>query len=292
MSNRGNGISYIGLYIETDSNKHRLVSQKRYRKEMLSKYRADVDRIKAIVDTPAILDLVKEEDDDVEYKDRSHYLSIVMALMFIARLTRYEILFTVSYLATKGVKPLMRDYKAACRVLRYLECSGDYGILFRKDCKFGIIIGADSSHRLHRDGKGQGGIMVSIGSGVVHARSYKIKITVLSPTESEGVAICEAGTYAVFMISLCRVLGMDSKDIPSIKQDNLSTCWLQTHDGVFGRNKHVNARDNYVKELIKEGFVTVSWCDTELLNADMLAKVATKAQMARLVSRSGMVYMG
>ena len=134
--------------------------------------------------------------------------------------------------------------------------------------------------------------MVSIGSGVVHARSYKIKITVLSPIESEGVAICEAGTYAVFMISLCRVLGMDSKDIPSIKQDNLSTCWLQTHDGTFGRNKHVNARDNYVKELIKEGLVTVSWCDTELLNADMLTKVVTKAQMIRLVNRSGMVYMG
>jgi hypothetical protein len=104
----------------------------------------------------------------LEYKDKNHYLSIIMALMYLARLTRYEILFTVSYLATKGTKPSMRHYKAACRVLRYIECSGDYGILFKKDCRFGIRVGADASHRMYKDGKGQGEVMVSIGSGVVH----------------------------------------------------------------------------------------------------------------------------
>jgi len=147
---------------------------------------------------------------------------------------------------------------------------------------------------MYNDGKGQGGIMVSVGSGVVHARSFKIKISVLSPTESEGVAVCEAGTYAVFMISLCRTLGLylSKDDFVSIKQDNLSTIWLQTHDGIFARNKHVLARDNYVKELYEDGLVKVSHCDTELLNADMLTKVVDYAQMKRLMQRSDMVYIG
>jgi len=217
-----------------------------------------------------------------------------MALMYLARLTRYEILFPVVYLATRASEPSMRNYKSACRILRYLECSGDRAILFRKRCRFEIKISADSSHRLYKDGKGQGGIMVSIGSGVVHARSFKIKISVLSPTECEGVAVCEAGTYAIFMISLCKALGHEMKenDFVSIKQDNLSTIWLQTHDGVFGRNKHILARDNFVKELIEDRVAKVGHCDTELLIADMMTKVVVLAQMNRLMQRSDMVYIG
>jgi len=292
VSDRGDKISYISLYIETDRRGNILVSQKGYRKEIIFKYRADIDTIKSVVETPAVGSLVDDDDDEEEYKDKSHYLSIVIALMYLARLSRYEILFAVSYLATKSSRPTVKHYKAACRVLRYIECSGDWAILFRKDCRFGIRVGADSSHRLYKDGKGQGGIMVSVGSGVVHARSYKIKVTVLSPTECEGVSLCEAGTYVVFMISLCRALGMDSKDIPSIKQDNLSTIYLQTHDGTFSKNKHANARDNYVKELIAEKVTTVSHCDGDLLNADMQTKVKERKIMLKLMDRSGMVYMG
>jgi len=292
VSDRGKNISYISLYIETDNVGNRIVSQKGFRKELISRYRSDIDNIKAVIETPSCGNLLEEDDDEVEYKDKSHYLSIIMALMYLARLTRYEILFTVSYLATKGTKPSMKHYRAACRVLRYIECSGDYGIVFKKDCRFGIRVGADASHRMYKDGKGQGGIMVSIGSGVVHARSFKIKVTVLSPTECEGVALCEAGTYVVFMISLCRALGMKSKDVASIKQDNLSTAYLQTHDGTFARNKHVTARENYVKELIAEKVATVSHCDTDLLNADMMTKVKERKSMLILMNRSGMTYMG
>jgi len=291
-SNRTGNLSYISLYIRWDSHENILVSQTGYRKEVISKYRGDIDKIKEYVEVPGDSKLLEECDE--LYEDKSHYLSIVMAVMYLARLTRYEMLFTVSYLATRSQKPTIRNYKSACRLLRYLECSGDRAILFKKNSTFGIRISADSSHRLYSDGKGQGGIMVSLGSGVVHARSYKIKISVLSPCESEGVTVCEAGTYALFMISLCRALGQRLKkgNFVAIKQDNLSTIWLQTHDGVFGRNKHVVARDNFVKELIEDGIVKVGYCDTKLLNADMMTKVIDLSQMNRLMQRSDMVYIG
>jgi len=77
--------------------------------------------------------------------------------------------------------------------------------------------------------------MVSIGSG---ARSYKIKVTVLSPSGYEGVTVYEAGNYAIFMVCLSRALGhvWNEDNFVLIKQDNLSTIWLQSHDGVFERN--------------------------------------------------------
>jgi hypothetical protein len=292
-SNRKGNLSYISLYIMSDRDRNYLVSQKGYRIDILSNYKSDIEKVKEIVKTPARANVIEDDEGEVLYDDIKHYLSIIMSIMYIARLTRYEMLFAVSYLATKAKKPTIKNYKADCRLLRYLECSGDVAILFRRNCRFGIRIGCDLSHRMYKDGKGQGGIMVSIGSGVVHARSYKIKVTVLSPSESEGVTVCEAGTYAIFMICLCRALGhnWNEEDFVTIKQDNLSTIWLQSHDGVFGRNKHILARDNYVKELIKEGIVKVSHCDTEFLNADMETKVVELIQQNRLMQKSDMVYI-
>jgi len=290
-SNRGDKLSYISLYIEKDNACNRLVSQKGYRLAVLNKYRADVNKIKGIVRLPAHENLVKEVDDSSP-TDPTHFLSIVMALMYLARLTRYDILFVVCYLATRSSKPSSRDYMAACRVLRYLECSGDFALLFRKDARFEIKIGADSSHRMYPDGKGQGGITVSVGSALVHGKSYKIKLSMLSTFETEGYVMCEAATYVPFMISLCRALGAVSSEIASIKQDNQSTIWLQTHDGKFGRNKHILARDNYTKELIEDKLTTVSHADTDYLNTDMFTKVSGKERLGRHMKRSGMVYIG
>jgi hypothetical protein len=170
---------------------------------------------------------------------------------------------------------------AACRVLRYLECSGDFALLLRKDAKFEIKIGADSSHRMYPDGKGQGGRTVSVGSALVHGKSYKIKLSMLSTFKTEGYVMCEAATYVPFMISLCRALGAVSSEIASIKQDNQSTIWLQTHDGKFGRNKHILARDNYTKELIEDKITTVSHADTDYLNTDMFTNATGKERLSR-----------
>jgi len=188
--------------------------------------------------------------------------------------------------------PTIRDYGAACRVLRYLECSGDWAILYKKGCKFEIRITCDASHGLYKDSKGQGGITVSVGSGIVHARSSKIKMTTHSTCESEGVTTSEAGTYAVFMIALCRALGQKVTDVVEIKQDNDSNIWMQTHDGKFNRNKHVWARRNYVKELIADKLVNISHAESEYLESDMLTKVVDWTKLVRHMKRCGMVCIG
>ena len=119
-----------------------------------------------------------------------------MSLMYIARLTRPDILFATVYLSTKSARPTRTNYKAACRVLKYLtEAGPNYKIVYRHSAHLVLNIYADSSHCLHPDGKGQAGIMVCLGDSLIHARTSKIKMTTLSSTESESVVLCEAATY-------------------------------------------------------------------------------------------------
>ena len=68
--------------------------------------------------------------------DRIKYLSLFMAMMYIARLTRPDILLAISYLATKSQQPTDAD-KNALRVLSYLKETSTYGItIYCQELKF------------------------------------------------------------------------------------------------------------------------------------------------------------
>ena len=84
------------MLIETNkANGDRVVSQKGYRMEMLVKYRVDANRIKSVIKTPAADNLITGVDESEAYESPTHYLSIVMAIMYLARFTRPEVLLLV-----------------------------------------------------------------------------------------------------------------------------------------------------------------------------------------------------
>ena len=49
--------------------------------------------------------------------------------MYVARLTRPDVLLATAYLATKAQHPKEGDYKAALRIISYLKGTTSYGIV-------------------------------------------------------------------------------------------------------------------------------------------------------------------
>ena len=49
--------------------------------------------------------------------------------MYVARLTRPDVLLATAYLATKAQHPKEGDYKVALRIISYLHCTTSYGIV-------------------------------------------------------------------------------------------------------------------------------------------------------------------
>jgi hypothetical protein len=81
---------------------------------------------------------------------------------------------------------------------------------------------SDTSHGTHADGKGHGALMVSLESASIYFRSYKLKLTTLSSTESENVALCEAAALAAWLKSAMISLGLRDH-VSKTYQDNTST---------------------------------------------------------------------
>ena len=111
--------------------------------------------------------------------DRIKYLSQNMAIMNIARLTRPDILLSISYLATKSQQPT--DYKNALRVLSYLKETSTYGIIiYCQELKFHLH--CDASWASHHDGNSHTGWILKMGTSYLGCKSSEQRVGPHQPT--------------------------------------------------------------------------------------------------------------
>ena len=286
----GDKMSYIGMTItKVKGPEGYLVSQEGYRQELMSRFAYDLKNHVGYGNSPASDHLCDPEPDGDTPVDKTHYQGMVMSVMYLARLTRADVLFPTTYLASKCQKPTTKNYNDLCRVLKYLEKNPDYGIMFRKDAGITATIYTDASHGLRSDGKGHVGIIITLGSGYVQAKSTKIKIITLSSTESEGVALCEATTYARWVRAILEGFGKKMETPTALFMDNESAILLTKKDGHFLKNKHVMIRRNYTREGIEMKVVKPMHKVTTQMPADMLTKMKVSRLLKVDMLAAGMI---
>ncbi len=79
----------------------------------------------------------------------------------------------------------------ALRIVKYLARDPKIGITFDGNKELKPAIFADASHAIHHDGQGQAGIVLSLGSGPINCRSFKLKMVTKTSSESELVALAK-----------------------------------------------------------------------------------------------------
>lgn len=263
-------VSYLGMSIRHDKKHGSIsVSQEGYVSDILKKY--GCDKISKPPKTPAT-DTLLTVDPDSPPCDARKYLSLVMTLMYLARFTRPDILMPVTFLATRNSGPTEEDMAKAMRVVRYL--AGDISKAIHYKCNVPIkpTIFADASHCIHGDGRGHGGIILTLGSGPIHCRSFKLKATTRSSSESELYCLEEASTYTEWYTMLLGAMGVGDTRPIRVYQDNKSTIIMAVQGGNFKRTKHMLCKESYVRERILNGDMELKYLETKSMVADLLTK--------------------
>ena len=101
--------------------------------------------------------------------------------MYLAHISRPDVLFVVTFLATKSAGPSELDMIAVKRVLRYLKGTINLALRF-VGRTINIVIYADTSHGVHPDGKGHYSTVIVVGGSEVIRTSHKMKCVTLSST--------------------------------------------------------------------------------------------------------------
>ena len=279
----GDVLSYIGLTIARQKNGNMKVTQDHYVQELVKKFGSEFQGKTA--KTPAGNDLVTEDSGEeatkLNDKEKKLYLSLIMSLMYLARLTRSDILFATTYLATKSISPSRGDLRKAKRIVKYISGTMSVGVTYLYKNNMELMVHADASHLLHPEGYGHTGIIITVGDSIVYARSSKQKMQTLSSTESELIALQEASTLVVWMRYLLGDIGCPVSKPTIVTQDNQSATIIAEQGGNFQRTKHLVGRFNYLRERIVNGDMVIKYRQTDRMPADYLTKPVNEAILQR-----------
>jgi len=271
-----NADSYLGMTIEQSPDRHTIVlSQKGMIKNIIDKHAEE--GMKA-VNTPAAPDLFDVNSLDEEIlEDYKVFLSVIMTLMYLARLTRPDLLLAVTYLASRAHAPTKNDARKLRRVICYLIGTPEKGLTIQCD-NLTLNCYCDASYGVHIDGRSHSGYFFSYGidnNSFIHARSFKQKLTAISSTDAEIIAGCTASTTAVCLLNthneIHSALGNGLLTV-RFHQDNKSAIWLYTEPSRYRRSKHILVKISYIRELIATGVLTALYLDTDNMIGDVLTK--------------------
>lgn len=125
-----------------------------------------------------------------------------------------------------------------------------------------------------------------LGRTTISWRSSREKCVALSSSEAEFTALSEAGKKAVWIRTLLSELGMETSDGTSMFVDN-QTAMTWGNDGIR-KAKHVAIRRNFVKELVDQGKLSLRYCPTESMPADLFTKPLARVKFEKHVKAIGL----
>ena len=220
------------------------------------------------------------------------YASVVGSLMYAQTCTRPDISFAVGVLGRYQSNPGMDHWKAAKKVLRYLQGTKDHMLTYRRSDSLEIVGYSDSDYAGCVDSrKSTFGYIFLLAGGAVSWKSGKESIIATSTMEAEFVACFEATVHALWLWNF--VLGLrivDSIAMPlRMYCDNSAVVFFSKNDKYSKGAKHMELKYLSVKEEVQKQKVSIEHIGTDLMIADPLTKGLPPKTFSGHVRRMGII---
>jgi hypothetical protein len=205
-------------------------------------------------------------------EDRTTYQSIIGSILYIMLGTRPDITYAVTKLAQFSVNPSSEHMSKAKYILRYLNSTRDYAMVFDGSSDAGLIAFTDSDWAadvIKR--RSITGYFFKLANGIFSWQSRAQKTVALSSTEAEYMALSDTSRQAVWIQSLLRELGIKIPTIP-ICGDNQGSIFIGSNPVQERRSKHIDIRYHYVRQLIEEKKIDLFFIEGAENPADLFTK--------------------
>jgi hypothetical protein len=200
-------------------------------------------------------------------KEREIFHSRVAKLLYIAKHSRPDILLAVSFLTTRVKQPDEADADKLARLIGYISATRDKCLILN-GVERKVVAHVDASFAVHPEMQSHTGIVISIGSGAVFAKSSKQRLVTKSSTEAELVGLSDALGYIIWTRNWMMAQGYRNEPA-TIYQDNQSTIVLAHKGHTSGeRTRHINIRYFFIMDRINGGEVVVKYLHTSQMTAD------------------------
>ncbi|CAI5799470.1 Retrovirus-related Pol polyprotein from transposon TNT 1-94 [Podarcis lilfordi] len=106
--------------------------------------------------------------------------------------------------------------------------------------------------------------------------------------KSEYVAATEACREIVWLDQLIKDFGLVRKGPVSLLEDNQSCLKLTQSERFLAKTKHIGVKYHYIRQMIQDGLVELSYCSTQEMTADILTKPLPRESFQNLRVKLGL----
>jgi transposase InsO family protein len=221
------------------------------------------------------------------------YASVVGSIMYAQVCTRPDIAFITGMLGRYLSNPGLDHWKAAKRVLRYLQRTKDHILTYRRSEKPLEVFGyTDSDFGGCQDSmKSTSGYIFMLAGGAVSWKSAKQTLMAPSTMAAEFIACYEASNHGVWLRNFITRLRI----VESIKRplklycDNQSAVLYATNNRSSSKSKYIDIKFLVVKERVQNGQLSIEHIGTDSMLADPLTKGLTPNKFEEHVAHMGVI---
>ena len=267
--NEGSLHSYLGQTFDFSQPGKVRITMEGYVQDLLTLY--EVDHYAA---TPALSNLftVKPDSPKLDQAASDEFHSRVAKLLYLAKRVRPDILTAVIFLSTRVKCATREDHDKLNRVLGYLNSTYDMGLILEAHTSLQIISYVDASFAVHADMRSHSGGVITLGKGAIWSKSARQKLNTKSSTEAEFVAASDLCSQVLWTREFIAEQG--HKVGPAVLyQDNLSAVKLAENGASSAeRTRHIAICFFWLKDRVDAGELTIVYCPTADMVADLLTK--------------------
>ena len=282
MKDLGKLRNFLGIDFE-QSNNCVTMSQAKYVEKILERFNVQDCKPRS---TPCELKL-NYTGDAALMSDASMYREAVGSLIYLTVCTRPDLSFVVSKLSQYFNEPTVEHFCTVKHVLRYLRGTSDKKLCYRKsDENLGLQAYSDADWAGDvKDRRSTTGYCVlyslSQGGTLVSWKTKKQPTVALSTCEAEYIALAATIQECLYLTQLLDGIDKHVYMLPIVFEDNQGTIALAKNPVKRQRCKHVDIKYHFIRSIITDGKLSLEYCPTEQMVADLMTKPATKFKLAR-----------
>ena len=182
----------------------------------------------------------------------------------------------------------------AKHVLKYLKCTADNGLVFKKsDCSLNLFGYCDSDWGGSEDRHSISGYGFQLckNGPLISWKSRKQQIIASSTCEAEYVAITMAVQEAKFL----NQLPIDMYDCTQVsvilKVDNQGAIALAKNPVHHQRSKHIDIKYHFIRLEVQNGTIDLQYVPSEFNVADMFTKPLSKVKLRNFTLSGGVEHI-
>jgi len=209
--------------------------------------------------------------------DQTKYRSLIGNLLYLAISTRPDILFAVTKSARKSNDPNKEDWINLIKILEYIKGTFNYCLTFNKSLNISAYSDADFGGDKETR-RSTTGFLLKVGNTPVSWCSKLQHCVATSTCEAEYYSISECAKHCTWTMNLLQELNINIKTI-NIYTDNKAAIHVCNNNVINQKNKHIDIRYHFIKELIANNKITLTYIKSTMNLADGLTKYLDKNKM-------------